>query len=419
MMFQNPSNYVDLARQSFARPFLCPRRFKILALALLCVASAVFPESWLSSAKAGPAVQINLPPANELSFRQLGSYSPANGLVQDMHWIGNGELLVLINGPFGAEIARVNSVSREQSEFISREFLSTVCRPAESSQLSFSLSPSQHFVFLHWIGNRGQHETALLDISAAPVIKPVELKLPLGMAVHQALFSSDDRYLTLAHDGHVEGSQASMVTFDLNDGSEYWRLDCGKLNFVLSLWADADPSSHRFYAAAEMHNGEFQAHPGLASFDLAALSRDFAPLSGNRIGGCEALWGAVSAYSGGEGAKAPYHLRFSPRGGSPDEQPAQILLNSEPLGLTPLAEPGYVLLTSRNDASSNQLWQLNLNSGKRYLIDPDCDDCQFSAEGLLAVRAAKSNSLRFYRLQLPAQPKTAASTPATATAPPN
>jgi hypothetical protein len=79
----------------------------------------------------------------------------------------------------------------------------------------------------------------------------------------------------------------------------------------------------------------------------------------------------------------------------------QILLNSEPLGLATLSLPGYVLLTSLNDESSNQLWQLNLFSAKRYLVDTDCESCALNASDGLLVHAGKSNRLRFYRLKVP------------------
>ncbi len=233
-------------------------------------------------------------------------------------------------------------------------------------------------------------------------VQPFGLSLPAGMQVQQLLFSPDDRYLVLAHDGFKEGSDCSLLVLDLRLGRELWRLDPGELNFIHALWWNSSAEHEGFAVSAEVHDGQFQAGPGIARFNLDSHQWDFSPEPGNLLLFGEADWGTAAAYQSSPGAAAPYHLKYSPRGGLPSEQKGALLLNSEPVDLELLPDSGYALLVNRAEASESQLWQVNLNTAKRYPVDSDCLRCELLSHELLLVVGARSNEVRIYRLRRPA-----------------
>ncbi|MCC7477889.1 hypothetical protein IT575_05465 [bacterium] len=231
----------------------------------------------------------------------------------------------------------------------------------------------------------------------------VQLALPAGMQVGTLLFSPDDRYLVLAHDGFREGSDCSLLALDLQAGRQLWRLSPADLNFIHAMWWNSAVEHQGFAVSAEVHNGQFQAGPGIARFDLERMQWEFSPEQGNLLLYGEAPWGSAAAYQSAPKAAAPYHIKFSPRGGEPSQQKGSLLLNSEPVDLELLPDSGYALLVNRVEASEKQLWQFNLYNAKRYLVDGDCRRCELRPDGRLLVVGGQANELRVYQLTRPGQ----------------
>src|SRR5690606_17793557 len=141
--------------------------------------------------------------------------------------------------------------------------------------LSWSLSPSHRFMFLHWRDAAGSFQWRLLDISDPPFFVSKSFEPPGGMHIRDILFSDDDRYAVSSNDAYSEGSQISLLVLDLLNGSEAWRVSTHDLSFVRRIWWSGEPGDQQCLASAGMQNGEFRSRPGLAILDVASQSLSF------------------------------------------------------------------------------------------------------------------------------------------------
>jgi hypothetical protein len=213
------------------------------------------------------------------------------------------------------------------------------------------------------------------------------------MAIASVLFSNDDRYGIFAHDPSIEGSDVSLLVFDLRSGEEVWRIAGSELSFVQGMWwSGAITGAPRFFCTAKLYQGQFQDSPGLAVCNAKDKTVSFTSDTGGLLFGSEAIWGKVEAHRSTGGASA-YFLRSQIAG---QGALADIPLSNEPLNVRLLAAPGAGLLSNKGETDSSQLWLVNLFSGEKTLVDKDCADFSTSPDGTLLVRARQENELRVY-----------------------
>lgn len=395
----------DLRAASAAQPFrsYSRRLAPLLLLAAVVLLALLLPHGLPLLAAAGKSQPvIETPPPGELHFAGLGSCSPSAGVVHDAAFLDEQTLLLLVLGPDGARVQQTSIPPTEPVDLLSPETVAQLCPVQYHDQLHLVAGAGGQWLALQWT-QAGVGRMSLLGRAADGTYQPHSLTLPEGFAPARLFFSPGGRYLVLCHDALQQGSPASVLVYDVLTDKEYWRVDTQDLNFISLAWWGAGADSERFFLAATVHSGQFVDQPGIADFNLADHTWSFSQQGESLLLASDAAWGRAGAYRAVPGARAPYYLKYTPRGGELKLQPEQFPLNSEPVGLLALPDSAYVLLTNRNDLLSNQLWQVNLASGKRYMVDADCESCSLSAGGLLLVRGGEANSVRVYRLLHPGE----------------
>jgi hypothetical protein len=342
----------------------------------------------------------NTPPPTALSaYQRTAAITLPAGVVRDAVWLDGTRLLVLQQQSDGANVISVDYAKLTQAPFISSSFMAAnICPAAAASRLNWLVGPRRRHIFFTWTESEA-HRWALLDISAAPQFRLKRMQVPDGMQVSQALFSPDERFITLVHDGAAAGSDCSVLIVDLATGNEVWRVDSHHLNFVQNLWwAGAVYDTPRFYASAKLCDGVFHESPGLALFDLNKQQLSFsAPdAAGSLLLGASALWGRVDAFAAPRpGGKPEYRLQAAIPG---QKNLKPLLLSAPPLHLQCLSVPGLVLVSNTTDYATYELWLVNLLTGDKQRVDGDCGSYDSAPDNRLLVRSHDSNALRIYEL---------------------
>lgn len=347
-----------------------------------------------------------LPPAiaeSSYRFELEQRIYPSNGAIAQVDWLDNDYYLTLALTPGGTEIYKHSyATSTLPQLFMSADFLRDhVCGPELAGRLSWRLSPRKNYLFFSWFTDSGIHEWRLFDISAAPRFQLKNFEPPAGMRISHVLFSPDDRYVVFVHDSMRGESDVSVLVLDLQTGTEQWRLTTQQVNFISSLWwAGAIYDAPRFNAAAKLYNGQFESHHGLASFNLADRSLEFAPQDYGVVSGDQSLWGKLTCYATDD-PQIPFFLDAEIAG---QETPLQIPLSANPVRLEALPTPGLVLLSNTADWVTNQLWLIDVFAGGKALVDDDCAGFALSPSGKLLVWSRTRIELRVYSPVSSAQP---------------
>lgn len=339
------------------------------------------------------------PPAPTAAYQRTASLTLPAGVVRDAVWLDGTRLLVLQQQVDGANIISVDYAKLTQQPFISSSFMAAnICPASAASKLSWLVGPRRKHIFFTWT----EHDVdrwALLDISTAPQFKLKRMQIPDGMQVVRALFSPDERFIALVHDGAQADSDCSVLVVDLATGSEVWRIDTHALNFVDDLWwAGAVYDSPRFYASAKLHDGVFHDNPGLAQFDINKQQLTFnAPAAaGSLLLGSSALWGRVDAYATPSfGGKQSYRLQAVIPG---QKNLKPLTLSAPPLHLQCLSVPGLALVSNTADYTTYELWLINLLTGDKQRVDGDCGSYDAAPDNRLLVRSHDNNAVRIYEL---------------------
>lgn len=320
---------------------------------------------------------------------------PSNGAIAQVAWLDNSHYLTLALTPGGTEVYRHTYPTTALPEpFMSAGFFSRhVCRPDLAGRIQWRLSPQKKYLFFGWFDDNGGRQWTLFEISDVPNFKLKRFQPPAGMNIFDVLFSPDDRYAVFIHDSMHGESDVSVLALDLSAGTEAWRLSTQQVNFISDLWwGGAVYNAPRFYAAAKLHDGQFEARHGLVSFDLAANTWQFTSNELDLVRGAEALWGKLTCYAV-DAQQAQYVLQVAIPG---QELPREIPLTAHPVDLVALPQPGLVLINNTSDYITNQLWLIDVFSGDKYLIDPDCAGFSLAPDGKLLVRARTRIELRVY-----------------------
>jgi len=320
---------------------------------------------------------------------------PNKGAIAQVGWLDNSNYLTLALAPGGTEIFQHSYPTTTLPQvFMSADFMRNyVCDPELAGRLSWRLSPRKNYLFFSWFTDEGDHQWRLFDISAAPRFQLKNFEPPAGMSISHVLFSPDDRYAVFIHDSMRGESDISVLVLDLQTGSELWRLTTQQVNFISELWwGGAIYDAPRFFAAAKLHDGQFEPHNGLAAFDLETRTLDFAPQDQGVICGDQTLWGKLICYATDD-PQTPYVLTAKIPG---QEQPRQIALSAQPVRLEALPAPGFVLLSNTEDRITNQLWLIDVFAGEKALVDEDCAGFALCPNGKLLVWARTRIELRVY-----------------------
>ncbi len=317
------------------------------------------------------------------------------GYVAEATWLDANQYIYLAVSPDGAAVWRYDYVKSEKERFISANFLEQYLCPAQyTPRLDWVLSPGKRLLFTHYFDDAGQHHWNLLDISGAPDFRLKNFSPPAGMQISRALFSPDDRLGVFFHDAFQEGSDTSVLVLDFEAGTEYWRVNTHDLNFITEAWwGAAIYDKPRCNAVAQLYQGEFLEHDGMARLDLANRTVTFVPeTSGVQIG-AEALWGEVSCIATGS-PEQPYEII----GRIPGRQEVRVPLTAKPVGVDTLPQAGLVLIANTEDQITTDLWLVNIITGDKWMVDRDCASFSLASDGKLLVRGEKNNALRVYLL---------------------
>jgi hypothetical protein len=317
------------------------------------------------------------------------------GYVAEATWLDANQYIYLAVSPDGAAVWRYNYADSTKERFISANFIEQYLCPAQyAARLQWTLSPSKHLLFTHYFDDAGQHHWNLLDITSAPNFRLKNFTPPAGMQISQALFSPDDHYGVFIHDSFQSGSDTSVLVLDFATGSEYWRIGAHELSFISKMWwGAAIYDAPRCTAVAQLHNGGFREHEGLAKLDLSTRTITFTDDAGGVLLGSEALWGEATCRATGN-ASQPYELT----GHIPSKPEVHVPLTAQPVAVDTLPQAGLVLIANTADQISTDLWLVDIiNNGKR-LVDQDCASYSLASDGKLLVRGEKNNALRVYTL---------------------
>jgi len=320
---------------------------------------------------------------------------PNKGAIAQVAWLDNDNYLTLALAPAGAEIYQHSYPTTTLPQvFMSADFMRNyICDPELAGRLNWRLSPRKNYLFFNWFTDDGNHQWRLFDISAAPRFQLKNFEPPAGMSIANVLFSPDDRYAVFIHDSMRGESDVSVLVLDLETGSELWRLSTQQVNFISDLWwGGAIYDAPRFYAAAKLHDGQFEPHNGLAAFDLTSQTLEFTPQAQGVVCGDQTLWGKLVCYATDE-PQTPFVLDAEIPG---QERRRQIPLSAQPIRLEALPAPGFVLLSNTEDRITNQLWLIDVFSGEKDLVDEDCAGFALSPSGKLLVWARTRIELRVY-----------------------
>ncbi len=383
----------------------------LAAVSLAIILAAVIPRladgMEFSAALQTPAAG----PRYELAAR----VSLPHGFIKEAAWLDASNYIALVLSPDGAAVWKLGYSAPSRLKFMSSSFLEERICPAQlAPRLSWVVSPTKRYICFMWFKDDGAREWALVDISGAPEFKLKRFTPPAGMQVARALFSPDDRYLVLVHDGLREGSAASVVTLDLDQGLEVWRIGTHELNFITELWwGGAVYDAPKFCAVASLSDGQFHEDPGLAVCDIKTQQLEYTPGQQSLLLGADALWGKVVCYATAQQSPMPFFLEAT----IPGERPhGSIPLSARPVQLQMLPAPGLVLINNTVDYVTNQLWLLDVLSGDKHPVDEDCAAFSLAADNKLLVRGQAKSELRVYEL---IQPGAEPGPSAAAQAPPN
>jgi hypothetical protein len=363
-----------------------------LAIAFAAIAARVAGGQDAAAALAAQASG----PRYELAAR----VSLPHGFIKEAAWLDSGNYLALVLSPDGAAVWKLGYTEPSRLKFMSSSFMEERICPAQyAPRLSWVVSPTKRYMCFMWFLDDGAREWALVDISGAPEFKLKRFTPPAGMQVAKVLFSPDDRYLVLVHDGLREGSAASVVTLDLEQGTEVWRIGTHELNFISELWwGGAVYDAPKFCAVASLSGGQFHEDPGLAVCDIKSQQLEFTPSPQSLLLGADALWGKVTCYAMGQQSPMPFYLEAV----IPGERPhGNIPLSARPVQLQMLPAPGLLLINNTVDYVTNQLWLLDVLSGDKHPIDEDCAAFSVAADSKLLVRGQAKSELRIYELLQP------------------
>lgn len=396
-------------RSSSGRTALMQRRVSagvIAGLLPLAVALAlILPR--LAGGVEGAAVQAQAGPQYELFSR----VTLPHGFIKEASWLDTDSYLTLLLSPDGAAVWQIGYAQPARLKFMSSNFIEERICPAQyAPRLSWVVSPAKRYICFLWFLDDGSRQWALVDISAAPEFKLKRFTVPDGMEVSQALFSPDDHYLVLAHDGLREGSAASLVVLDLQQGTEAWRIGTHELNFISGLWwGGAVYDAPRFNVIAGLSDGKFYEDPGLAQCEIKTQQLSFSPAPQSLLLGAEALWGKAACYAAPAQAAIPFSLEAVIPGVRPQ---GSIPLSARPVQLSMLPAPGLVLISNTVDFVTNQLWLINVLSGDKTPVDTDCASFSLAADSKLLVRGQTKSELRVYELVQPGGDESATGAPA-------
>jgi hypothetical protein len=354
----------------------------------------------LAGGEESAAVRANAPAPTSPYYELSARVSLPHGFIKEASWLDADNYLALLLSPDGAAVWKVGFTQPERLKFMSSNFMEERICPAQyAPRLSWVVSPAKRYICFMWFLDDGSRQWALVDISSAPEFKLKRFTVPAGMQVAQALFSPDDHYLVLAHDGLREGSAASVVVLDLQQGVEAWRIGTHELNFVSSLWwGGAVYDAPKFCAAAGLSDGKFYEDPGLALCDVKTQQLSFTPSPQSLLLGAEALWGKTLCYASPAQAAIPFSLEAVIPGVRPQ---GSIPLSARPVQLSMLPAPGLVLISNTVDYVTNQLWLVNVLAGDKNAVDSDCASFSVSSDSKLLVRGQTQSELRIYTLAQP------------------
>lgn len=320
-----------------------------------------------------------------------------HGAVSDIAWLDSDKYLTLVISPQATQVDRNDYDLPRRQRFMSAEFMAKyICSPELAGRLQWTLSPGMRYLLFSWFLDDGSPRWQLIDIADAPNFKLKRFAAPPGMRISRAVFSPDDRYTVLVHDARHGNCDVSVLVLDLETGTEVWRISTQELNFISDVWwGGAVLDNPRCYAAAKLHDGQFEPYLGLARLDIGSRELQFSTSDASVICGTAALWGKLECYASASGASEPFFLRAEIPG---QQEPRDILLSAEPVAVKALDTPGLVLLSNTVDWVTNQLWLIDIFSGEKYLVDADSAGFSIAADGKLLVRARKSIELKVYEL---------------------
>ncbi|MEZ5338617.1 MAG: hypothetical protein R3F46_10155 [bacterium] len=370
-------------------------RIQALGLLLLLLLSA----QALAQGESTEVLDERFPDITEPQFRLMERHSFPGELLRSAAWQDPSHFLCLTAGPEGARVWSVDYESGERSMFISPPFFNEhIAGFPDCMNLSWSLSPSLHYMFLHWQDSSGEARWRLLDISDPPFYISKSFDPPGGMRIHDILFSDDDRFAVFSNDAWSEGSEISLLVLDLQNGSEAWRLSTHDLSFLRRIWWAGETGSQVCMASAELRNGEFRETPELAIIDVQQQQLSFDDERRGLLMTDNADWGSVACLMSPERPEAPFYIRADTRDFGTN---LQVPLSDEPLDLICLSEPGLILLRNTVNHSVSQLWLINLHSGDKHLVSSDCSYFEVDRQGKLLVVPRGSNELHVLQLFLP------------------
>lgn len=354
---------------------------------------------------------LQLAQSEQPRYELTARVSLPHGFIKEAAWLDPGNYIALVLSPDGAAIWKIGYSEPSRVKFMSSNFIEERICPAQfAPRLSWAVSATKRYICFMWFSDDGAREWALVDISGAPEFKLKRFTPPAGMQVAKALFSPDDRYLVLVHDGLREGSAASIVTLDLEQGTEVWRIGTHELNFVSEVWwGGAMLDAPKFCAVASLNDGEFHEDPGLAVCDVATQQLSYTPAQQSLLLGADALWGKIVCYATAQQSPMPFYLEAT----IPGERPhGSIPLSARPVQLQMLPAPGLILINNTVDYVTNQLWLLNVLSGDKQPVDEDCAAFSLAADNKLLVRGQAKSELRVYTLTGPGTAPSSAGEPA-------
>lgn len=335
----------------------------------------------------------------EPQFRLMDRITFPGELIRNAAWLDDNHYLCLTAGPEGACVWTVTYNSGERSMYISPPFFNEhIARFPECLNLSWSLSPSHRYMFLHWRDSAGQFQWRLLDISDPPFFVSKSFEPPGGMHVHDVLFSDDDRYAVFSNDAYSEGSEISLLVLDLLNGAEAWRVSTHDLSFLKRIWWSGETGAQHCLASAELQNGEFRSRPGLAILDVANQTLSYDNERSGLLMADNAEWGSVGCHIASRDQEAPYYIRADTWHLGSN---LQVPLSDAPLDIACLSEPGLILVRNTDNYTVSQLWLINLQTGDKHLVSRDCEHFQVSDDDRLLVVPRGSNELHVMQLFMP------------------
>lgn len=343
------------------------------------------------------------PAPDQPHYELAATINPTHGFVKEAVWLDSDRFLTLTLSPDGASVWRTSFDTLEMEKFISGQFIEqNLCSAELAPRLSWVLSPAKRYIFFMWSLNDGTRKWLLLDVSAAPQFKLKRFAVPPQMQIAEAVFSPDDRYAVFGHDSFREGSDTSILVFDLTTGDEVWRIQGSELSFIDELWwGGAIYDTPRFNVLANLQDGQFRDGTVFARCDINSKKVEIVPDQKGMFLGTEALWGKLFCVRSQAGTASPFVLKADIPG---QRAPRNIPLSAQPTKVCAMPEMGLALLINAPDPSSSQLWLVDVMQGDKILVDGDAADFSLAPDGKVLVRAKKKNELRVYELVHPAEP---------------